>query len=139
MRKFLMVIISIGMISGCTSQRLYGGAIYIVNSCEKTIHVVADSYTSRISPVGGGDVTQFELATSNREIIAVFILAKSDQNIAHIFSEEGADFRVIISDGKKEKVFHGQEVYRLSENVTSSRDRKHDDVNYEIRSKEICP
>ena len=139
MRKFLMVIVSIGMISGCTSQRLYGGAIYIVNSCEKTIHVVADSYTSRISPVGGGDVTQFELATSNREIIAVFILAKPDQNIAHILSEEGADFRVIISDGKKEKVFYGQEVYRLSENVTSSRDRKHDDVKYEIRSKEICP
>ncbi|MEG0637332.1 MAG: hypothetical protein RR517_32965, partial [Pseudomonas sp.] len=64
---------------------------------------------------------------------------KPDQNIAHIFSEEGADFRVKISDGKKEKVFHGQEIYRLSENVTTDDDRKHDYVNFAIRSKEICP
>lgn len=139
MLKFLMVAMSICMVSGCTSQRLYGGAIYIVNTCGKTIHVVADNYTSRISPVGGGDVTQFELTVPDREVIAVFILAKPDQNIAHIFSEKGADFRVKISDGKKEKVFNGQEVYRLSENVTSRSDRKYGDVNYEIRSKEICP
>lgn len=89
--------------------------------------------------VGGGDKIFLELTAAERKVVAVFILAREDQNITYLFSEKGADFRVKISDGKKEKVFNGQEVYRLSENVTSSSDRKHDDVNYEIRSKEICP
>ncbi|MEG2568110.1 MAG: hypothetical protein RSA84_18070, partial [Acinetobacter sp.] len=139
MRKFLVVFIAACLILGCTSQRPYGGAIYIVNSCGKTIHVVADNYKPWMEPVGGGDKLLLELTAAERKVVAVFTLARDDQDITYLFSEKGADFRVKISDGKKEKILSGQEIYRLSENVTNSRDRKHDYVNYEIRSKEICP
>ncbi|MRS16347.1 hypothetical protein GJV06_15790 [Enterobacteriaceae bacterium RIT691] len=139
MYRNLMVVLVVYVIFGCTSQRFYEGAIYIVNSCGKTIHVTANHYTSSISPVEEGDATQFELSRQERKVVAVFTLARSDKNIAYLFSEEGEDFQIKVSDGKREKVFHGQQLYRLSVNVTSGRDRKHDDVNYEIRSKEICP
>ncbi|ASV56027.1 hypothetical protein LJPFL01_2664 [Lelliottia jeotgali] len=130
MRKLSMIYIATCLISGCTSQRPFGGAIYIVNSCGKTIYVVADNFKPWMEPVGGGDKIFLELTAAERKVVAVFILAREDQNITYLFSEKGADFRVKISDGKKEKVFNGQEVYRLSENVTSRSDRKHDDVNY---------
>ncbi|MRS16346.1 hypothetical protein GJV06_15785 [Enterobacteriaceae bacterium RIT691] len=115
------------------------GGIFIVNSCDRTIQVLADNYTSSISPVGGGNTTQIELSTPERKAVAVFTLARSDRNIAYLFSEQGADFQIKISDGKKDKIFRGQEIYRLSKKVTTREERKDDFVFFEINSKEICP
>ncbi|MRS16345.1 hypothetical protein GJV06_15780 [Enterobacteriaceae bacterium RIT691] len=139
MFKILMIVIVTSLISGCTSQRPFGGAIYIVNSCGKTIHVVAENFKPWMEPVGGGDKLLLDLTAAERKVVAIFTLAREDQDITYLFSEKGADFMMKISDGNKEKVFHGQQLYRLSVNVTSNGDRKYDDVNYEIRSKEICP
>ncbi|EAW9773969.1 hypothetical protein JT93_002456 [Salmonella enterica] len=138
--QFFSVFFLLFTFSGCTTQVLYVGDVYIDNVCMTPITVTSyNDSGGYLNFVGSGEIL---LKSGGKQAWLTFNMSSLlvGHGVSDFFIDNGRDnLRVKFSDGRGEKTLNGRQVISLLKNITTQEDRQLGKTVYEISDSSICP